>query len=134
MRLPASKKVLREDVKGAPSWIIPLIDTLNGFMETIYQAMNFNITFTENISCQIKEITYITPSTYPVGVDAVEFTSSLRIRSSGLWLLQAVEKQTYLPPAGPVYIPWTENAGMITIGTIAGLAASKTYTIRLLLI
>jgi hypothetical protein len=133
VRLPTSKKVLREDVKGAPSWINPLIDTLNSFMETVYQAMNRNITFSENIGCVIKELTYKTPSTYPTGVDEVEFTSTLKVRATGLMLMQAYEKVLYTPPPGPVYIPWTENAGMIRIGTITGLEADKTYLIRILL-
>jgi len=134
MKLPTTRKVLREDVKGAPSWIIPLIDALNSFMDSVYGAMNKNITFGDNIGCQVKELTYRTPTTYPTGVDPVEFTSTLKFRSSGLWVTQVVERQNYLPPPGPVYIPWVEDSGIIRIGTITGLEADKVYTIRLLLI
>lgn len=132
MRLPSQKRVLREDVKGAPSWINPLIDTLNSFMETIYQAMNRNMTFSENIACTIKELTYSTPSTYPSGVELTEFMSNLKTKATGVMLMQAYEKATYTPPPGPIYIPWVEDNGTIQIGTITGLEASKTYIVRLL--
>lgn len=133
MRLPTAKKVLREDVKDAPGWIVPLIDTLNTFMETIYQAMNRNITFHENISCMLKELTYKTPSTYPTGVADMEFTSALKSKAIGLWPIQVIERTTYLPPPGPVWVPWVEDNGVIIVGTITGLEADKTYTVRLLI-
>jgi hypothetical protein len=132
MRLPTQKKILREDVKGAPSWVTPIIETLNSFMETVYQAMNRNITLTENVACNIKEITYKTPSSYPAGVDTVQFVTGLKTKAIGVLVMQAIEKSTYVPAAGPVYAPWVENNGNIVLGTITGLEADKTYTIRLL--
>ena len=131
MKLPTSKKILREDVKEAPKWINPLIDTLNSFMETVYQAMNRNITFSENITCSIKELVYKTPSTYPTGVDDVEFMANLKTKATGLWVVQAIEKTNYIPAPGPVYAPWTEDNGNIILGTLTGLEADKTYNIRL---
>lgn len=132
MRLPTQKRVLREDVKGAPNWVGPLIDTLNSFMETVYQALNKNVTFFENINCTIKELTYKTPSTYPTGVDDVEFMSGLKTKATGVWVMQVIEKANYTPAAGPVYAPWVEDNGNIIISTITGLEADKTYTVRLL--
>lgn len=132
MKLPTQKKVLREDVKGIAKEIGPLLDTLNSFMETVYQAFNRNLTFRENIAAQIKEISYVTPSTYPAGVDEMRFISSLKTKATGVILMQAFERSTYEPPPGPVYVPWVEDNGDIVIGTITGLEASKTYTIRLL--
>lgn len=131
MRLPTQKKILREDLKQAPGWIDSLIDPLNSFMESVYQALNKNITFSENIACFIKEITYTTPSTYPT-MDDFEFTSTLKTKAIGVQLLQIVEKTAYLPPANPLYVPWTENNGKIVIRSIPGLSANKTYLIRLL--
>ncbi len=101
-------------------------------METIYQAMNRNITFRENISCQIKEITYNTDSTYPSAQDPVEFLSQLKVKATGLMLMQIVDRMSYEPPPGPVYIPWIEKNGSIILSTITGLEASKSYTIRML--
>ena len=132
MRLPSQKRVLREDVKGAPGWINPLIDTLNSFMETVYQALNRNITFGQNVACQIKELSYRTPATYPAGVENIEFLSDLKTKATGVMLMQVYDRADYSPPPGPVYVPWIENNGTIIIYPITGLEADKLYVVRLL--
>lgn len=132
MKLPQTKKILREDVKDAPAWISGIIEPVNSFMENVYQALNKNITFAENIQSFIKELTYKTTSSYPVEED-VEFTNELKVKATGVQVLQAFERSTYEPAAGPVYVPWVENNGTIIISPITGLEADKVYTIRLLI-
>lgn len=132
MKLPQTKKILREDVKDAPPWIGAIIDPVNSFMENVYQALNKSITFSENIRCFIKEITYKTTSTYPVEAQ-VSFANELKVKATGVLVLQAVERTTYTPAPGPVYVPWVEDNGQILVRSITGLEASKTYTIRLLI-
>ncbi len=131
MRLPSQKKILREDLKDAPDWVSGIINPVNNFMESVYQALNKNITFSENIASFVKEISYKTPSTYPT-VANVEFASQLRTKAIGVEVLQAFDKDNYTPAAGPVYVPWVEENGVIVIGSITGLQANKTYLIRLL--
>lgn len=133
MKLPQVKKILREDVKDAPDWIRGIIDPFNSFAENIYQALNKNITFTENTASFVKEVVYRTPSTYPSSVEPIEFQSLLKTKAIGVELFQVVERSTYTPPAGPVYVPWVEDNGVIRIFTITGLAADKSYLIRLLI-
>lgn len=131
MRLPTQKKILREDVNDAKD----LIDPLNSFMESVYQALNKNITLQENIASFVYELSYSTPATYPTGVLPVSILNQLRTRPIGVQVLQAVEKSTYDPAPGPVFVPWAENsAGGISLRTITGLEASKTYLIRLLVV
>lgn len=132
MKLPTIKKILREDLKDAPSWVNGIIEPMNTFMESVYQALNKNITFRENVAAFVKEISYKTTSAYPVA-DNIEFMNDLKVKATGVELLQAVDKATYLPAPGPVYIPWVEDNGTIVIGSITGLEASKTYVIRLLI-
>lgn len=132
MKLPSQKKILREDLKDAPKWANVVVDTFNSFAETIYQGFNKNITFSENVGCFIKELTYKTSSGYPAA-ENVEFASELKTKATGLWVLQCVDRSTYEPAAGPVYVPWVEDNGVIVIGAVTGLAASKTYVLRLLI-
>lgn len=134
MKLPTQKKVLREDMKESPGWIVPLINVVNSFMENTYQALNKNITLRENIACFVKEITYTTPSTYPSGVENVQFKSELKTKATGLMVMQVVDKSNYTPALGSVYVPWIEDNGTIIIYPITGLDADKTYTIRLLIV
>jgi len=132
MKLPSQKKILREDLKDAPDWVSGIIGPVNNFMESVYQALNNNITFSENIASFIKEINYKTPSTYPT-MENVEFLSSLRTKAIGVQCLQVFDKSDYTPAAGPVYVPWVENNGKIIISPITGLQANKTYVVRLLI-
>lgn len=127
MRLPSQKKISREDLKDAPDWVNNLIDPLNNFMQTVYQAMNKNIN-EDNTSSQIKEITYKTPSTYPV-MDPVEFQSTLKTKAVGCTIMQCIEKGTYNPveTKNPA---WVDDNGVIRIFTITGLQADKTYIVR----
>lgn len=131
-KLPSQKKILREDVKGAPDWIDGIIDPVNSFMETVYQTFNRNVTFNDNIASQVKELNVNTTSVYPV-MEPIEFQSTLRTKAFGLLMLQAVERLTYTPAVSAVTVNWVENNGTIHISNITGLAASKSYTVRLLL-
>lgn len=132
MKLPSQKRILREDLKDAPDWVNGIINPVNSFMESTYQALNKNITLQENVASFIKEITYRTPSTYPV-MEIVEFTNSLKTRAIGVQIMQVYDKATHIPAPGPVYIPWIEEAGAIKIYPITGLEADKTYFIRLVI-
>lgn len=131
MKLPQQKRILREDVKGAPSWVNGIIDTLNSFMESVYLILNHNVTLTENMSSFVKEIFYQTPSTYPSGVSNIEFMNTLKSKATGVWVMQVYDRDVYLPPPGPVYVPWIEKNGTIVVYPITGLEASKNYTVRL---
>jgi len=134
MRLPSQKKILREDVKEAPDWIRGVIDPLNSFMETVSQALNKNITFTENIASFVKEVSYKTNSTYPLNQEKISFQNLLKSKPTGILVMQVYDKSNYQPAIGPVYIPWVEDSGDILIGTITGLEASKNYFIRMLVV
>lgn len=134
MKLPSQKKILREDLKDAPPYVNGIIEPVNSFMESVYQSLNKNITFGENIASFIKELIYTTPSTYPSGVENVSFQNTLRTRPIGIFLMQVYERTTYVPPPGPVYVPWVDDNGTLVIYPITGLEASKTYLIRLVIV
>lgn len=129
MKIPSVRKILKEDLPDAPDWINGVISPINSFMEYMYQAMNRNITDSDNIACSVKELTYITPSTYPV-MDNVEFASGLKFKATGLTLLQILDKSDFSPPTSAVYVPWIDDDGVIVIYPIIGLAASKSYILR----
>ncbi len=128
MKISTFTRILREDLKGAPDWVTKLIGPINSFMETTYLALNKNID-EQNTLSQIREITYVTSSAYPTQ-EVVEFPSLLKIKPTGLQLLQIYDVETYEPPAGAVSIPWVDDNGTIRIFSIPGLVASKTYLLR----
>ena len=129
MKFSTPKKILNEDLKDAPAWAQEITGPFNSVGESLAQIFNKNIS-DENIACQVYDLVYRTPSSYPA-VDPVYFTRTLRTKATGLQVLQAVEKTTYEPAAGPVYVPWADINGRIKINAITGLEASKTYIIKL---
>lgn len=131
MKLPTIKKILREDVKDAPSWIAGIIDPVNSFMENVYTALNKSITLTDNISSFIKEVSYTTPASYP-SMANVSFLNTLRTRATGVIIMQAFETATYTP-VSIGNLAWIEDVNGIVLYPISGLAASKTYTLRLVI-
>lgn len=129
MKLPTIKKILREDVKDAPSWIAGVIDPINSFMENVYTALNKSITLSDNIASFVKEITYKTPAGYPAGVENVSFLNELRTRATGVLVMQAYNKASYTP-VSIGNLAWVEDVSGIVIYPITGLQASTTYVIR----
>lgn len=135
MKLPTQKKIMKEDMKGAPEYMDPVVGTVNSFMESTYQALNKNITFQENIASFIKEINYTTNAAYPgTPNEPVKFQNQLKTRPIGLLAIQVYDKATYTPVSIAGSVPWIEdNSGSIVIHNLPGLEASKTYVVRFLI-
>lgn len=138
-KLPILKRIQREDFPEAPDWIEKLTYPINTFFDAVYNALNKNLTFGDNITSEIKEFTFTTLSTY-VGTaatfEAIEFVRSIKSAPKGVILLQIYKfgSATYSPIEGDVYLDWNETNGTVTIGLIRGLAASTKYTLRVLVI
>jgi hypothetical protein len=139
-KLPNIKKISREDVKDAPSWIDRIINPLNTFMEQVYYALNKNITFSENIACNIKDLEFKSLSTYTTaiptssGFSKISFTHGLS-KVSGVLVLQLSEKgNNYTILTSASTIDWSESNGTIHINYITGLSDSKTYSLRVLVL
>lgn len=132
MRLSTQKRILREDLKEAPGWIDGLIDPLNNFMESVYNALNSNLSIGENIMGFYQDVVYKTPSTYPV-MDTVKFINRLKVPAKNVQIAQVYEKNTYIPAEGPCFAPWIENSGTIFIYPVTGLVANKIYIVRFLI-
>lgn len=140
-RLPEIKRILREDLKEAPSWIEKLLTPLNSFFSVVYEALNKNITFKENIACNIKEMEFKTRADYtlasPVidGWQGLEFKSGLSYRATGLLIMQIYEKtDNYIPITNGINIDWIDMDGQIIVNYISGLSNSKNYFVRFLII
>jgi hypothetical protein len=139
-RLPNVKSISREQFRDPPSWIELLLSPINQFFELVYNALNRDISFTENIRCQIKTIQFSTPSTYdgnysPDKFIPITFPRTLNTTAIGLWPINFYEVSTnfvYLQQA-PM-INWFDNNGIITINFIGSLKASKKYSVTFVVI
>ena len=125
-------------MKEAPKWIEKILYPVNTFFEGVSAILNQGITFGDNIAAQIRTIQFVTSSTYDgtaANWDVLSFPRTLKEKSQGLILLQMTqEEDNYTPIEESVYVDWQENNGVIEIGLVVGLAASKTYTMKVMVI
>lgn len=138
-RLPTQRRILREDVKEAPSWIESLLSPLNSFMDSVYRALSQNITFGDNIPCDRRSIQFDTRSDYTsavpltAGFVPLRFQHNLKSKPFACIPLQVVAADGSVFTS-PVSIDWYEANGTVFINYITGLANSKSYTISVLVL
>lgn len=58
--LPSRTQLTTDDVPGAPSWIQPLLERINGFTGPVYDALSRGLTFDENFSGEVTDV-LVTP-------------------------------------------------------------------------
>lgn len=137
MKLPSYRRIFKTDYAND---FQPLIEKLavsiNYGFDTLYNALNNNLTFSENIASTITDITI---SVDKDGVPAKQNTkfklNSTQTSVNGLLVLNCYEEKT--PTAGPpsaVFINFTKNENYIVINNIKGLTAGISYVIKVLAI
>lgn len=133
MKLPNVRRILKEDLGGdAPQWTLGLIGPLNSFMESVYQTLNKNVTFSENIASFIVELIIKTDGSS--AFDPMSFLNQLKgnVRPQSVQICQIYEKSTFVPVASSG-IAWSTDGVNVTVYEINGLGASNTYVVRLLI-
>lgn len=139
-KLPSIKRVSREDIKQAPGWIELLLTPMNTVFESLYSALNKNLTFSENIASQQKELEFTTASDYVANGTFVPLTFQLNMkyRPFSLQICQIIDQTTgaYIPIKEPVSCAgsWLNLNGVITVSYITGLADSRKYKVVFLLL
>jgi hypothetical protein len=138
-KLPAFKRIQREDFPEAPKWVDRLIYPINQFFDSVYNALNKRLDFVDNLQGEFRTLSFTTTAAYngtAANFDSIEFVHSLKVKPRGLLLCQ-IQKDglaEYSPIEGDVYLDWVEVNGLIEIGLVRGLAASTSYTMTVLLI
>lgn len=139
-KLPEIKRIAREDLQDAPSWIERLLWPLNTFMQNIYTALDQNLVIGANITGLYKVMTFRTGADYgdPLvdnhGFTPVTFLHSLKIRPQAVLVAQIGIKGSSLTIYEAVTVQWLENNGTISINYITGLAVSTQYTATFLVL
>jgi hypothetical protein len=131
--LPTIRRIMREDFRDAPAWLDRLIYPLNLFLDSVYTALNKNLTFGDNIRAQIK--TYQLTAGVASTNNAFTFTTTLA-RPQGVILLSVIQQgSTYVPLTEAVSIPsWRSSDGVVYIDSVTGLTAGQLYNVTVLVI
>lgn len=59
--LPSRAQLSTDDVPGAPAWIQPLLERINGFTGPVYDALSRGLTFAENFSGEVVDVVVTPP-------------------------------------------------------------------------
>ena len=129
---PSIQRLYSDDYKDAPDWFKSrFLNTLNLFVFPVYNALNKNLTFGENLNVEYPVIS-LTGSATPTN-NVVSFLNPIQGTPTGVIVVSVVITGTPTPtyPTAAVQIFWTFDGSSIQIGSIVGLANSTTYDITL---
>ena len=132
-RLPALKRLSKEDFPQQAEWIDQLLQPLNQFFESIHSAMDKQLSFSENLNAEVKTFELRTPSSGPF--QALRVRHSLKVRPIGVLVLGATDLGAPNATIGALSVDW-ENAAdnQISLRSVGGLANAKSYSLTLLII
>lgn len=131
-QIPPINRISKEDLGDASSWVDRILAPLNLFLNSVYNAFNKNITFSENIDSQIEVFTIRGAAT------AIEnkyrFTLRMKNRPKVLLVGNIYKRQSnYAPNGQSVFIDWTTDGLTVYIHSITGLTNGSQYDITVLL-
>ena len=113
--LPSFKRIQREDVADAPSWILRMIVPINNFFQNVYSILTKNVTFEDNIRSE----------SYDLVINGSDSTAEIVL--NGVLLTQI----TPAPLAGAT-ITWQQVGNELQILNITGLDPAEQYNLRIL--
>lgn len=105
---------------------------LNPGLEILTQALNKNITFQDNVYCQVKDVT-VTVDANGIPTSTTQIKSTLNNNSQGLMCVLAINSTNpSVYPTGYPFISFTETNKLITIQHITGLQPNNSYQLRII--
>ena len=137
--LPVVKSLQAQDFPTQQSWISPLLYTLNLVFGSLYSALNNGLTIGANSLAQLSTVAiskvnsayyaagptaYATPAT----TQAVTIPWKFKSRVVGCYIVSLVDTSASPRPVIlAVSCDWTYTPGTVTINSITGLDATRTY-------
>jgi hypothetical protein len=134
-QVPVQTKLLIEDVpKEHRGWMTRLISPLNQFISSTVAAMTRDLTFEQNIRCQIKEIVFVNNAdAFPL-----VFKCSLAKRPMAVWKANIVDVSADVMPFTGIAIDipdWSYNQSReVEINQISGLNEDQKYRLTVIVI
>ena len=131
MKLPLFKKLSIESFREQSNWIGKLFYPLNQFIGTMRLALNNNLTFSENINAQVKELRITESTSYPL-----YFSTTVNSKPDGLWVI-GINEISGAPAnlTSAVFIDWEYvGSSSIKIKAVTGIDPVKTYDLKMIVI
>lgn len=134
-RIPTTKRfILEEFPKEVRKWFDKFLTGINDFILNVNNALNNNLTFTENMSAQISTVKIQTDVSGDL-VGSYSFKNNLKGSAVGVWIIKIQDLAVNPTPViDGVCVDWNNGDGQIMINNITGLAATKNYNITMIAI
>lgn len=135
MKIPGFKRLNKSDYSEEHKDLVEtLAVSLNVGIETLYLALNKQLTFRDNIKSTIKEIE-LTVNSNGIPKISTIFTVDIVGQIDGLWVIKAdnMTSPTIYPTSG-VTISYTQSNNLITVNHATGLPANNKFKLKLLII
>lgn len=133
MKLANFKKLFKNDFNSDDQPLVEqLSEIINYNFRLLYEALNQNLTFSENFSGIIKEVN-VTVDANGLPITPIRIKSDLvPSRPSGAIVTDhnnLTNPDTY--PTGAIMISFNETGGVISINHITGLQANNVYKLKI---
>ena len=136
MKLPSYRRLFKTDyVEEYQELVDKMAVSINNGFDTLYDALNNKLTFSENILSTIQEITLSVDSNGVPIKKNTQFTLAVgQTTIQGLIIIDCYEEKTNNPPPSAPFVSFTKNESKIIITNVRGLTPSTNYTIKVLAI
>lgn len=132
MKLPNFRRLFKTDfAKEFQELIDQLSVSINIGIETLYEALNKRLTFRDNFSCTVRDLT-VTVDASGKPKNNLVFQMDVSGRVDGLIVLYALNNTnaTRYVDSG-IHISWVQTQNGININNIKGLYPDDEYTLRI---
>lgn len=131
MKLQSFRRLFTKDYKKDYQDLIESLSvSLNNGIESLYTALNNNVTLRDNMKASIKDVTVsVDASGKPV--NATSFALDFSGQIDGVMVLSAFNQtNANIYPTTAPFISYTQSTDSIIINNITGLQPGNTYLIR----
>lgn len=128
--LPDLRRLNREDFQDAPSWVDPMLNSINIFMDSVYNLFNRHVSLVDNLNSQFITLKVSTKSDGTI--NPIKQRVSIRGKVTGLVVVRVVSED--VANITTPFINWIQNGDVLEISKIAGLNNNKDYKIIILVI
>lgn len=126
--LPTIQRIKYEDYKDAPAWFAQFLQTLNLFVNAVYNIINRGITYSNLAVIAPFMFQYVEGST-----TGFKFTNPITVNPSNVIVGNVyVTGNTTMHPTGVVTLFWHYADGSIVVDSIVGLTSGVNYTLSVL--
>lgn len=133
MKLPGYRRLVKNDFKPEDQELVDKLSyPINTNIENLYDALNSQLTFSNNFIATVRDVIFTVDSTgKPTN------TTSFSLSFTGTVSMVVVGNATNLSngniyPTGAPFVSWTQNQTSVVINNVTGLQANQSYKLRLI--